>query len=382
MPSTNFFDPLDYGGLTDAAMQGARAAARAAGGAIVLSPGKNYQITTPVLLDWQGASIGSLIPGHRALITSNHATNDMIQIADYMADINIQGLYLKRSVTPTAGAGIRGLGGTDRCRLSNILAEGQFIGFSPGGCSWGWLDSLEAISCVSHGFYARSIRASLPIQWVWSGNSLFGSNGGCGLLYDITGGPGTAGAPASISTGRISGIATFNNAGNGMAFIGDAYNNLQAIRADNCFIGGDLQDEIYVDAYGGDHRFDTIFMELGGNRGMILTPNNPGGAVLNNITANGHNNFGIGIGCDDVILSNSRAIGNGRTNPTNKWGVYVYANRVQIDGLRTRGDGVQQYGIVYDTAAHAATSQVTNHNGVGNLVGSMNMAPGYAAANV
>lgn len=330
MGVNNTFNPDDYMGN----VQSAVTAARAAGGAVVLSAGKTYTISAPVVLDWNHAYIGCEA-GTATLTTSSNSIN-LIELATSTTGVVVENLRLTRVPLGTASScGIRqGLYALSGARIENVHASRHGVGFMLAGTDYSEIKSCRADLNVGHGFQLTTngnFGTTGPVQWYWSGANLSGQNGGSGLL--ILALPGAV-DPGGASTGNVTNFATFANGAYGVAVLGSATCPLHALRLSDSFIGNDGMDLLYIDSYGSDHVIDNSYFELGNSRGIHFSPNNNRSKVQG-CTVTGNNGIGIAAQGQVVSITDCDIWGNGGPGGTgNAWGVYAAAGRTTIVGNR------------------------------------------------
>lgn len=358
MGANNTFNPVDYGGTNNTAVQAAVSAARSALGAVVLSPGVNYQITSMVDLNWTGASIGSAVPGAKAKLDYATAAGDAIQFAGSLEYQSVHDLILTSSVGSRTGSGIRQQAGhtIDKALIENVHVSNQYVGVRVDGTGLSRIHNLECISNISHGLMMYNTLAA-PLQWNLTGRNLFGSNGGTGLLVQ-------SGGYGQVSVGDIAGVSGFGNAAYGMAFIGASGNPIQAVRLRDFFIGGDSVDGLYMDTYGEQHSIENGQIEASGQRGFYATANNYFTKVTS-VHSRDNQRMGFAYLGDDGQFVNCSAISNGR-GAIAPYGFYMDGARNQIVGGRSgnqAGITSQTYGVIFATNAN---HQLVGHNSLGN----------------
>lgn len=361
MGANNTFNPDDFGGDVQAAVS----AARAALGAVVLSSGVVYNISTTVLLDWDYAYLGC--PAGKAYLRTTSPNLNMVELANSRTGIIVENLVIGRPVgvvaDPSACGVFQAIGRLADARLSNLTLERNGVGMRLCGTDFSRIENCRAHLNTGHGFHILASGentagpATGPIQWYWSGQNLSGQNGGTGLLIQsLPGAVAAAGSP----TGNVCNFHTFANGGYGVAVLGTPQCPLHALRLSNAFLGDDGFDEVYIDAYGGDHMLTNVYMEYGRQRGLHMTAHNTGNSIITNCRADGHNAMGYAVLCNDVLMVACVANNNGweqsGTPPSpNKWGVYLEGLRTVITGCRfgnaLPGIQKQTYGIVATSAA-------------------------------
>lgn len=358
MGANNTFNPVDYGGTNDAAVQAAVTAARSASGAVVLSPGVNYQITSTINLNWTGASIGSAVPGAKAKLDYATAAGDAIQLNSFLEYQSVHDLILTSSVGSRTGVGIRQVtGGTiDKALIRDVYVTNQFIGARLDGTGLSRIHNIECNNNLSHGLMMYNTIAA-PLQWNLTGRNLFGFNGGAGLLVQ-------SGGLGQVSTGDIRGVSTVGNGTYGAAFIGVSGSPIQAVRFRDFFIGADVADGFYMDTYGEQHSIECGQIESSGQRGFYATDNNYFTKVTS-VHTRDNQRMGFAYTGEDGQFVNCSAISNGR-GAIAPYGFYIGGQRNQIIGGRSgnqAGVTSQTHGVVF---ASGANHQLIGHNSIGN----------------
>lgn len=375
MPNT--FNPDSYGGN----VQSAVSAARAANGAVVLSPGVTYSVSTPVKLDWQGASIGCEVKGAKATLNASVGNINVIELqggTGFIEQLGVHDLIIGRTTTAASGAaGIKQVGGIlGRSHIADVEVKGHFYGVMLDGTDFSTVENLDVHHNASHGVYLYA-SSYIPLQWYFAGQNISQFNGGSGLVVAMN--PAVS-QPGGFSVATITNFATFANGGYGMAYIGTPQCPLQSVRVMNCFLGDDAADELFLDTYGNDHRVSQVYIELGKARGIYITPNNKR-VSLNDCFVNGCNLMGIALCSDDSQCNNCTTTSNGRGGSA-KWGIYVEGSRNLVNGGHN-GNGpsgtVQEYGVVF---ANANSHAMIGVNNTGNTLAPVSNPPTRVAANI
>lgn len=381
----NTFNPDDYSGNVHSAV----AAAKLAGGSVVLSAGKTYNISSPVIIDWDGGGIESATAGMRATLNATTAGMNAIELVGG-SGVNennfVRGLIIRRSVTATAGAcGIKQTstpGGNDYLSKAHIHDCEIFhhnIGIHLGGTDYGTIGDLIVRDNTGHGveLYAGTYVA---LQWYWEGQTLLQRNGGCGLYVHSN--PAIV-QPRGIPGGNIRDVHTYANKSFGMAFEGSANCPVQGIRVANCFIGEDSFDGLFLDTHGENHVFSGLYVEMSGQRGIYVTANNRNCRIEN--CAILYNKYmGIANLGNDTIIVGCQINGNG-AGGIMPWGIYTEGLRSLIianwvgNGIGPGVGYLQDIGIV---ATPASSGRIAENNLFGNNStavsnGSVNMSVGY-----
>jgi len=358
----NTFNPDDYSGD----VQNAVSAARFAGGAVVLSP-KIYNLNSKIKLDWNGASIGCLIAGAKAILNVS-GTSDAIELGGSLIDQCVHDLKIT-SPSPriSGGSGIVCEIGTtrDQTRIENVFIEKQYFGAKLDAIGLGYIRDLTVVTSVSHGIYLYNTLAA-PMQWNFYGRNLVAANGGTGFLIQANPNFGP------ISVGDVHGISSYANGAYGAAFIGASNAPLQGVRFRDFFLGADANDCLFMDTYGEQHAISNGYIEASGLRGFYGTANNR----LSNITnlqVRDCNRMGIAYSGNDSTFTNCHSISNGRAG-ISPYGAWIEGSRNQIIGGRFSnqiGIATQDWGIVFSTISnHQAIGTNTIGNNIGGITGS------------
>lgn len=383
MGINNTFNPDDYSGN----VQNAVTAARAAGGTVVLSAGKTYTVSTPVVIDWPGGGIESATAGMRATLQSSVANKNVIELlggTGFNENNFVRGLIIRRSVAPAVGS--HGIIQTNKPGGNDYLSKAHIhdceifhhdVGIKLGGTDYGTIGDLMVRDNLSHGveLYAGTY---VSLQWYWEGQTLLQRNGGHGLYVHSN--PAIV-QPRGIPGGNVRDVHTYNNKKYGMLFQGSANCPLQGIRVANCFIGEDLFDGIFLDTYGENHVLSNLYVEMSGQRGIYFSTNNRHYRIENCAVL--YNNFmGIASMGNDAIITGCQVNGNG-VSGTMPWGIYTESLR-QLITSNWIGNGIgpgvgytQDIGIV---AGPTSSGRIAENNLYGN--NSLTISNGSTAMSV
>lgn len=381
MGANNTFNPDDYGGDVQAAV----AAAKLAGGTVILSAGVTYTVSSPVLIDWYGGGIETAGSGKATLQSSanNTAVIELLGGTGYNEHNFVRNLIIKRTVTAIAGGhGIKQVnkpGGNDylaRAHIHDCAIYGQDVGIYLGGTDFSTIGNLYIEGSKSHGIeiYGGSIVA---LQWYWEGQTIIQGNAGSGLYMHTN--PALS-YPSGLPTGNIQNVHTYANGGYGMCFQGSASCPLQAVRMTNCFLGDDGHDDVFLDTFGSGHVLVNVYTELSKARGIYFTVNNSSYRMLG-CAAFSHQRMGIASCGNDALISNCAAGNNGRSG-LNPWGLYLEGLRSTVTGGHygnpAAGVGyAQDWGIVGASGSGRISENNLFGNNAGGFTGPASFSLGY-----
>jgi hypothetical protein len=330
-------------------------AALTAGPSIVFPAGA-FATTDPLYITRDGTHI---IGAGRTVtrIVSSSPSAPVISFATNVTSVAIEYLTIDRSVTATNGAdGISAPTYVQFCRLSNLIIQNQWKGLHLGPTGYSYIENVTSWLNLDDGFYWTNTPTNGALQWSLN-NCLSTQNGGRGYYFVATGG-----GPDRIALGEMVTCSTYANTGPGFAASGLPDCSINGIRLTGGFFGGDNNDEIYLDTYGGEHKLIGIFTELAGTSptgptmgtppshvgaGFFFTPNNID-VACSNCHAEGHSNSGFITSAAEAQFNGCKAINNGASVSADQAGFFQIAGLVSFFSVRAgnnRGTTSQQHGI-------------------------------------
>jgi hypothetical protein len=325
-------------------------------GTSIVIPAGVYLTTDPLYVTHDGTHIvGAGRTSTR--IVSNSGTAPVISLATNVTSVVIEHLTIDRNLTATDGAdGISAPTFVQFCRLSNLIVQHQWKGLRLGPTGYSFIENVTSWLNLDDGFYWTNTPTNGALQWSLN-NCLSTQNGGRGFYFTATGG-----GPDRIALGEMVSCSTYANTGTGFAASGLPDCSLNGIRLTGGFFGGDNNDEVYLDTYGGEHKLIGVFTELAGTSptgptmgtppshvgaGFFFTPNNID-VACSNCHAEGHSNSGFITSADEAQFNGCKAINNGASTAADRAGFFQIAGLVSFFSVRAgnnRGTTSQQHGI-------------------------------------
>lgn len=362
----------------------------------VYFPQGTYKISSTLTVSLNSAKlIGAGI--NLSVITSNSTTAKCITVNASLADIEIAGLTLTRSVTAASGGtGLDVSLGTTRAKIHDLIIQSQYIGIHLGPT--GYSEFYDTVVQLNKDDGVKLVNSASVGQVQWQlRNILSTQNDGKGFnLTSIAG-------PANLALGDWVNLSTFANTSNGILVSGVAC-PVNGLRLTGGFIGEDGATSIYLDTYGYGHKIVGVEIELTGSSltgsagataasnvgsGIIVTANNRDilisscyiiGTSASGIRSSGTDISVIGCRVKDcaqaAIVSDQIGvaevtgnlmvvgceIGNTGAGTAQKYGVYAVTDNVVIVGCDLSNNATSNIG---------SDVTLTNSIVVGNLPGSV-----------
>jgi hypothetical protein len=336
-------------------------------------PAGTYKISGTIALTQTGnALIGE---GLRLVtITSTSASLPNITLATGVANFQVQGMVITKSVAGTSGGdGIKCIDTTTSSTLRNLEITNCYNGLAISTCDEGLIENVICRANWQNGIRITNSVGYGPAQWKMNG-VLASINALDGIRVEVTDGP------AGLILGTWQNIETFGNSGIGVNLIGSSTTPIYDLRINQGFIGGDNGGGIRLDTYGGKHRIVSCFVELSGTSGTGPTLSTPASNAADGIEVTANNadcgitsctidqnsengiRHGGGIlsvgGCN--IYNNGAALTAGLRN-----GIISTGGRLVVSGsfLTNISTVFQEYGI----ATNHASVVVTGNDMTGNV---------------
>lgn len=247
--STNPADATANSDIIDLALSESRV--------VRLPPGK-FHIARTIELYGPQKLIGS--GSNATILTSTNATLTSVKFTGG-PDCAVLGMTITKEVQPTSdvGYGIDFGITSGGAMLSDLRIRKHGIGIRLGGCSLGNLTNTVVEWNYSHGvLITNQVSSYNPLQWYLL-NVLSQGNGGDGFRVVSAVGKG------SCAFGKLVQCYTYANVGRGVIVAApSAADGIAAVRISDCFFGGDGNDELYLDTYGGTHQITNTYFELCG----------------------------------------------------------------------------------------------------------------------
>lgn len=334
-----------------------------------------FNATIPVTLDgftFRGRA------GRRAVrFISQNANLPAFSVGDSLTGVELSSFTVSRTPAAVSGGdGVRWLGSNSQGSLSNIRVENCWRGFALGPTDYSRIEKCIAQQNYSYGFHVTNVGLGGPCQWSLD-QCLAQNNNNHGLFIDAS-----AGSSGALSLGEISQFSTFANTGMGIIALGKASNPINGLRILGGFIGGDADNEIYLDTYGGQHKIIGVECELAGfsatgrnnatpasnlGHGISITGNNER-VQISDPNINGTSLSGIATFATATSISNPHITNCGIASVvSDRNGVLAGAGRTTIVGgyISDTGQGSQQYGV---SVGAGAVVHVTGSDLTGNTV--------------
>jgi hypothetical protein len=222
-----------------------------------LPPGK-FHIARTINLYGPQKLIGS--GSNATTLTSTNPTLTSVKFTGG-PDCALLGMTITKEVQPTSdvGYGIDFGITSGGAMLDDLRIRKHGIGVRLGGCSLGNLTNTVVEWNFSHGVLITNQASSYnPLQWYLL-NVLSQGNGGDGFRVVSAVGKG------SCAFGKLVQCYTYANVGRGVIVAApSSADGIAAVRISDCFFGGDGNDELYLDTFGGTHQITNTYFELCG----------------------------------------------------------------------------------------------------------------------
>ena len=303
------------------------------------------------------------------------------------------------SRTPTAVAGGDGLywpGVTDYSTISNLLIAQCYNAFSLGPAAYGVIEKCRAERNQGDGFRFTTAGNIPGVAVQWNLNTLLSQmNGGNGYTYTVAGGTG------NVSVGTLTNLNSFANNGFGFAALGIAACPIQGLRMIGGFFGQDGNHEIYLDTYGGEHKFNGTFTELAGTAAtgpnLIssggVAPTNLGNGInatannddvhFNDVFSSSHSKNGLASSATITTITGSNFYNNGLGGDTsNQFGVYKLGGILTMTGGASGNIGGSTYQAYGVAASNGSGLQVTGVNLLGNTTNTVVITTNASSASL
>jgi hypothetical protein len=343
-------------------------------------------------------TINMNVDGFRMVGAGKHQTTFMmananlpaLKVGDSLTGVELWNFTVDRNIAATSGGdGIQWLGSNSQGLLFNILCQNQWRGFALGPTDYSKALLCTAQQNFSFGFHVTNVGLGGPCQWSIN-QCLAQNNNSHGLFIDAS-----TGTSGPMSLGEISEFSTFGNTGKGIIALGKASNPINGLRILSGFMGGDADDEIFLDTFGGQHKIIGVELELNGGsntgRGNATPPTHLGHGIsisannertqISDPNINGCSLSGIATFGSITSISNPHITNNGVAGtPSDQNGVLVGGGRVMIVGgyIADTGNLTQQFGV---SGGSGTVTHITGTDLTGNMVAPTTGAGTIVASN-
>lgn len=255
-------------------------AALSVGGTVVVPLG-TYKVSTITITVSGTRLIGETANQYGlagSVIKGTSATADVIVVATGIASYRIANLFIDRTVTATAGAGIHVNDNTSGT-IDTVIVQNQFDGFWLGGTNFSVIRNSHALSNYRDGFiFINGGGTYYPLQWI-ADNDISEMNNGFGFR----GFANKADGASNITGPRFNLCGTFANANGGYIFTGGAFhwNDIEFV---DTYSSTDGNTGFDFENVGTSITFVGGFAELEGTnptgRGLATAASHVGGGIL------------------------------------------------------------------------------------------------------
>lgn len=349
----------------------------ASGELLILGDAGDYifNATIPITLD--GFTFRGRASRRAVRFISQNGNLPAFSVGDSLTGVELSSFTVSRTPAAVSGGdGVKWLGSNSQGLLSNIRVENCWRGFALGPTDYSKIEKCVAQQNYSYGFHVTNVGLNGPCQWSLD-NCLSQNNNSHGLFVDASTGSGGA-----LSLGEINCFSTFANTGKGIAVIGAPSNPINGLRILGGFIGGDADDEIYLDTYGGQHKIIGVELELSGfsatgrnnatpathlGHGISISANNER-TQISDPNINGTSLSGIATFGSVTSISNPHITNCGvAAVASDRNGVLAGGGRTMIVGgyIADTGQASQQYGV---SSGVGTTVHITGTDMTGNTV--------------
>lgn len=303
-------------------------------------------------------------------LTSSSTTANMITVTAGTTHVTISDMFLTRSVTAAAGAGIAFAGNTQVSVIDNVWIEFQYDGLSLSTTDVSYVRHVVANSNQNDGVKIVNTASSGTCQWILD-DVLSQKNGARGFLVA------TISGPSGMTLGEMSRLYTFSNSSFGFLAAGLVGVPISGIRMSNSFFGNDGNSGIYLDTYSGLHVLSKVFTELAGTsvtgptlataasnvgNGFEFTANNTDIELIGG-HADGNSTRGITSSATVLGVIGGQYVRNGAAGATPGISIGA-AGTVRIIGVRSNGSP-QNFGLALAAAAINGVIEGNDFSGTG-----------------